>query len=171
VNEKALKLLAVGPGGEVNLDPLVEWHFRFSPRGNRWTRISYYSKGSYGRGLPRVVSRSTVAQEVGVPEQAIADWQAAVMSSAGEHDGTTPESKLAIGPDGLIDRSPLSEWHFEFFPQSGVWRRTRGQRGEVSRRAVAKKVGVSEDLIEQWERAATASWRSEQESDDCGCSD
>lgn len=40
MNEKAIELLAVGPDGEVNPDPLIEWHFRFSRRGNRWTRVS-----------------------------------------------------------------------------------------------------------------------------------
>lgn len=156
MNEKALKLLAIGPGGEVNPDPLVEWRFRFSPRAKRWTRISRYAKGSFRRGLPRVVSQAKVAEEVGVPEQVLADWQAALIASKSGTDGTSPESKLAIGPDGPIHRSPLVDWHFEFFPRSGVWRRTRGQRSEVSRQSVAKKVGVSEELIEQWEKALTA---------------
>ncbi len=160
MNQKALKLLAVGPSGQVDPDPLVEWHFRFNLRGNRWTRASLYTKGSYRRGLPRVVSRATVAEEVGVPEEAVAAWQAAFTSSEGSSDDATAESKLAIGPDGPINKSPLVDWQFEFFPQSGVWRRTRGQRSEVSRRAVARKVGVSEDLIQKWEEAKTASWES-----------
>lgn len=160
VNEKALKLLEVGPGEEVNPDPLVEWHFRFNRRGNRWMRISFYSKGSFRRGLPRVVSRSAVAEEVGVPEEAIASWQAAVTCSTSSSDSSNAESRLAIGPNRAIDKNPLADWHFEFFPQSGVWRRTRGQRSEVARRAVAKKVGVSEDLIQKWEIAMIASWKS-----------
>jgi len=77
VNEKALKVLAVGPGGEVNPNPLAEWHFRFNRRGNRWTRVSLYSKGSFRRGLPRVVSRSSVAKKVGVSEDAIEKWEEA----------------------------------------------------------------------------------------------
>lgn len=80
MNEKAIKLLAVGPRGEVNSDPLIEWHFRFSHRGNRWTRVSFYSKGSFRRGLPRVVSRSTVAEEVGVSEEVIEEWEEARMA-------------------------------------------------------------------------------------------
>jgi hypothetical protein len=39
VNEKTLQLLAVGLGGQVDPDPLVERHFRFNLRGNRWTRV------------------------------------------------------------------------------------------------------------------------------------
>jgi hypothetical protein len=153
-------MLAVGHGGEMNPDPLVEWNFRFNRRGNRWMRISIYSKGSFRRGLPRVVSRSTVAEEVGVPEEAIAAWQVAFTSSGSSRNSSSLESRLAIGPDGPIDQKPLVDWSFEFFPQSGVWRRTRGQRSEVSRRAVASKVGVSEDLIRRWEEAMIASWRS-----------
>jgi len=166
MNEKALELLAVDPGGEVNPDPLVEWHFRFSPRGNRWTRISYYSKGNFRRGLPRVVSRSTVAQEVGVSEEVIAAWQVALTSMESSNDKPTAKSLLAVGVNGPINKNPLTDWNFEFFPQSGVWRRTRAQRNEVSRGAVAKKVGVTEDLIRKWEEAAIALWESEQESDD-----
>jgi len=160
VNEKALRLLAVGPDGEVNPDPLAEWHFRFNRPGNRWTRVTLYSKGSYRRGLPRVVSRSAVAEEVGVPEEAIAAWQAAITSSESAARAVTPESRFAIGPNGPINKNPLLDWQFEFFPQSGAWRRTRGQRSEVTRSKVAKKVGVSEDLIEKWEKAAIASWES-----------
>ncbi len=161
MNEKAVERLAIVPGADLNPDPLIEWHFRFSRRGNRWTRVSFYSKGSFRRGLPRVVSRVTVAQEVGVPEEAIAAWQAAFMASERSEDDATAESKLSVGSDAPIDTNPLAGWHFEFFPQSGVWRRTRGQRAEVSRGAVAKKVGVSEDMIEQWEDARIALWQSE----------
>lgn len=167
MNEKALELLTVGPDGEVNSDPLLEWHFRFSHRGNRWTRVSFYSKGNFRRGLPRVVSRSTVAQEVDIPEEAIAAWQAAFTAAGRTNNDVTAESKLSVGSDEPIDTNPLAEWHFEFFPQSKVWRRTRGQRAEVSRRAVAKKVGVSEEVIEEWEEARIALWSSETVPCDC----
>ena len=158
MNRKALALLAVGPDGQVNPEPLVEWNFRFSRRANRWTRISYYSRGSYRRGLPRVVARSTVAQEVGVPEEAIARWQAAFMAAERARDVASAQSRLAVGADGSIDPHPLTMWNLDFFPQSRVWRRTRGQRNEVSRSVVAKKVGVCEDLIKRWEQAAIALW-------------
>jgi len=171
MNEKAIKLLSVGPGGEVDPAPLIEWQFRFNRRGNRWTRVSFYSQGSFRRGLPRVVSRSTVAEEVGVPEQAIAAWQAAFTASECSKDDATAESKLSVGSDASIDTSPLADWHLEFFPQSKVWRRTRGQRAEVSRGAVAKKVGVFEDVIEKWEEARIALWKSESESVDRGGSE
>lgn len=161
MNEKAIERLAVVPDAEVNPDPLIEWHFRFSRRGNRWTRVSLYSKGSFRRGLPRVVSRSTVAEEVGVPEEAIAAWQAAFTATERSEDHATAEFKLSVGSEAAIDTNPLAHWHFEFFPQSGIWRRTRGQRAQVSRQAVAKKVGVSEDVIEKWEAARVALWESE----------
>jgi len=98
-----------------------------------------------------------VAEEVGVPEEAIAVWQAAITSSENAATASTPEARLAIGPNGPINNTPLLDWQFEFFPKSGTWRRTRGQRNEVTRSTVARRVGVSEDLIEKWEKAAIAS--------------
>jgi hypothetical protein len=44
MNGTAFKMLAVGPDGEVNPDPLVEWNSRFNRRGNRWTRVSIWEE-------------------------------------------------------------------------------------------------------------------------------
>jgi len=146
----ANELLAVGPEGPVNSDPLASWSLRFDPRTSRWSRCSIRKVG-----LPRPISRAAVAEEVGVTEETLKEWESAVRAKVlPKMDDAAVLLKL--GPDGPINRDPLAKWQVRFYPESGRWRRTRSNREEVSRSVVAKKVGVSEEILVQWEAAIMA---------------
>ncbi len=69
-----------------------------------------------------------------------------------------PEQKdaadlLKIDEHGRLNRDPLSKWRFRFYPESGRWRRISASRKEVSRQEVAKRVGVAEEVLKDWESA------------------
>jgi DNA-binding XRE family transcriptional regulator len=96
-----------------------------------------------------------VAEEVGVTEETLKEWESAVRAKVlPKMDDAAVLLKL--GPDGPINRDPLAKWQVRFYPESGRWRRTRSNREEVSRSVVAKKVGVSEEILVQWEAAIMA---------------
>jgi hypothetical protein len=67
--QSAAELLAVGPEGSVNPDPLARWAFRFYPRSGVWRRT---------RADRNEVDRSLVARKVGVDSEVIAAWERAI---------------------------------------------------------------------------------------------
>lgn len=147
---EAEKLLAVTENGPVNHDPLTAWGFRFYPATGHWRRIQKFHER-----LPLRVSRAAIAREVQVPEQVIATWEATMRTAAVRQDQSAAEL-LQVGPGGPVNLDPLARWQLRYYPQSKLWRRTRSHRNEVSREDVARKVGVSEDLLAAWESAVSA---------------
>ena len=69
----AAELLAVGPGGVVNPDPLVRWSLRFYRRSGVWRRT---------RADRNEVDRKQVARKVGVDAELIAAWERAYSAQA-----------------------------------------------------------------------------------------
>jgi hypothetical protein len=55
-----------------------------------------------------------------------------------------------------VYRDPLVRFGFCYYPSRGYWRRARSHRDEVTRSAVAKRIGVPEDVLAAWEEAARA---------------
>jgi hypothetical protein len=143
----ANELLAVGRDGSINVDPLAGWALRFAPKTNHWTRYSLRKVG-----LPRPLSRATVAQEVGATEDALKAWEEALKAKVLPRMDDAAEL-LKVDANGLIILDPLAKWQLRFYPESGRWRRTRSNRDEVPRLAVARKVGVAEDILVAWEAA------------------
>lgn len=71
--QSAAELLAIGPGGAVNADPLVRWSFRFYPRSGVWRRT---------RADRNEVDRGQVARKVGVDPELITAWERAYCAQA-----------------------------------------------------------------------------------------
>jgi hypothetical protein len=144
------KMFAIGPKGPVNPDPLVALGLRFYSKTGHWRRI-----GSFHKHLPTRVSRRLVSEEIGLPESVIEAWENAV--KAGNTQGTDDVSELLrICPSGVAHSQPLQHLGFCFYPQSRVWRRARAARDEVTREQVAKRIGVTEEVLLAWELAACA---------------
>ena len=144
------ELLAVGPEGPANLDPLAKWRLRFDPKNSRWSRCSIRK-----RGLPHAVSRAAVAEEVGANEEILKVWEQAVKAQVLPKMDDAAEL-LKVNANGPVSLDPLTKWQLRFYAESGRWRRTRSNRDEVPRSAVARKVGVSEEVLAEWENAILA---------------
>jgi DNA-binding transcriptional regulator YiaG len=96
-----------------------------------------------------------VAEEVGTTEDMLKVWEQAVRAKV------LPEMEdavelLKVDANGPVNLDPLAQWQLRFYPDSARWRRTRSHRDEVPRSAVAKKVGVSEEVLAEWEKAMLA---------------
>lgn len=148
MSEEILRRLAIGPNGEVDESPLSDWRFRYYPDRRHWRRIAQYSSR-----LPRIVSRSTIADELGIEEAAILAWERALSSLRCDSMSRNAESLLTVVDGVPVSRDPLVAWRLRYFPEGRRWRRTRSHREEVSRCRVAREVGVREELIELWEEA------------------
>jgi hypothetical protein len=93
-----------------------------------------------------------VSQEVGVAQEILKAWEEALKTKVLPKMDDAAEL-LRVDANGPISLDPLAKWQLRFYPESGRWRRTRSNRDEVPRSAVAKKVGVTEDVLAAWETA------------------
>jgi DNA-binding XRE family transcriptional regulator len=153
--EEFERLLSVTTNGPVNTEPLESFGYRFEPKKGAWQILAKFNKS-----LPKSIMRSSLAKEIGVPEQVIVDWEQAMLKIKITGNPTQLDAieLLRVGENGEINSDPLGKWAVRYYPQSKVWRRTRSHRNEVSRLEVAKKVGVAEEIIAAWEMAANAKW-------------
>ena len=145
-----LAALEIRDGRAVNEQPLLAWNFRFHVQTRQWKKV-----GVRHNRMPRNVKRSVVAQETGIPEENLLNWESAVIREPGGEGEGDPSQRLKVLAGEEIAQNPLLPWGFEFFPASNTWRRARASRNEVSRSQVAKKVGVTEEQLVTWETAIT----------------
>ena len=144
MNDQVARLQAepLQPGLE---QPLADSGFRFDPRTRCWRRIV-----KFHQKMPLIISRAAIARELGIPEEAIADWEKRV---SGITDDANRSAADLIAPqaDGRVNADPFCSWGLRFYPSSGVWRRSRADRNEVDRDVVSRKVGLPVAAIITWE--------------------
>lgn len=142
------RALAVSRDGSVQAEPLRRFGFRYDATNRTWRRVvKFHVK------MPRHVARATVAVECGVADSLIVEWEAATHAQDKSIAEPAVCELLSVGSDGPKYSDPLVRWGLRFYPSSGVWRRTRADRNEVERDAVARKVGAPLEMIFDWERA------------------
>jgi DNA-binding transcriptional regulator YiaG len=144
VNDQVARLQAepLQPGLE---QPLADSGFRFDPRARCWRRIVKFHKK-----MPPRISRAAIARELGIPEEAIANWEQRAHGAANDADRSAADL-IAPQADGRVNTDPFCSWGLRFYPSSGAWRRTRADRNEVDREVVARKVGLPVASIIAWE--------------------
>lgn len=135
-------------GRPLHQQPLDDRGIRFNTATGTWRE-----RGGLNRGMmPRVINRSNISKTVGVSEAAIKRWEEAAAKAC--EKTIRPEELIAIDASGRpIHRDPFSSYGFAFYPSSSTWRRTRAERAEVTRAFVARKTGLTEEQIANWEDA------------------
>lgn len=135
-------------GRPLHQQPLDDRGIRFNTATGTWRE-----RGGLNRGvMPRVISRAKIAKAVGVSEDTIKRWEEAATKAC--ENTVRPEELIAIDASGRpVNREPFSSYGFAFYPSSSTWRRTRAERAEVTRAFVARKTGLTEEQIANWEDA------------------
>jgi hypothetical protein len=135
-------------GRPLHQQPLDDHGIRFN-----YATATWRERGGLTRGMmPRVVSRSGIARSTGVAEHIIQRWEEAV-KTAGKRNCCIKELVALDASGRPVNTTAFAPYGLAFYPISSTWRRTRAGRTEVTRAFVAKKTGLSEEQIANWEHA------------------
>lgn len=157
---EALQRFAINADGVVaNRQPLQDHGYVYVPANRSWRRQAGRSSVKFARS----VSRSFIERECNIPDEVIQAWENA-LRMGDCHASQDASAMFGVSADGQpVCLSPVGNLNLAYFPQSGVWRRTRADRSEVAREVVAKRAGVACEIIAAWEQAVRCGFRS-----DCG---
>jgi hypothetical protein len=152
-DEEIAARFAINADGSVaNPQPLQDRGYVYTATNHSWRRTAARSQIKF----TKAVSRAAIASECKISEALLQAWEEAIASrDRRAHDETS--AKLAVTATGQpLCHNPLEHLNLAYFPRSGVWRRTRADRSEVSREVVAKRARVTCEVLLSWEQAVRA---------------